>query len=83
MSNFKHRDEQYKTVLTNKLLRADNSSLIQVHGEDLDSSLANKICLHQVEGLFVVTLIRHVNRSIQQYMLKYLSGLSLSRGLMF
>ncbi|KAH0993216.1 hypothetical protein GBA52_004699 [Prunus armeniaca] len=37
--NFKHRDEQYKTVLTEKLQRADNSSLI--HGVDLDSSLAN------------------------------------------
>ncbi|PQQ00249.1 hypothetical protein Pyn_20424 [Prunus yedoensis var. nudiflora] len=39
MRNFKHRDEQYKTVLTEKLQRADNRSLI--HGGDLDSSLAN------------------------------------------
>ncbi|CAL8079321.1 unnamed protein product [Prunus armeniaca] len=37
--NFKHRDEQYKTVLTEKHQRADNSSLI--HSGDLDSSLAN------------------------------------------
>ncbi|KAL6292844.1 hypothetical protein ACE6H2_000986 [Prunus campanulata] len=32
-------DEQYKTVLTEKLQRADSRSLI--HGGDLDSSLAN------------------------------------------
>ncbi|XP_009353432.1 probable GTP diphosphokinase CRSH, chloroplastic [Pyrus x bretschneideri] len=37
MRNFEERDEQYKTVLNEKLQIADSSSLIQVSGEDLSS----------------------------------------------
>ncbi|KAK9934140.1 hypothetical protein M0R45_021294 [Rubus argutus] len=41
MRNFEDTDEQYKSELNEKLQIADNSSLIQVNAEDLNSSIAN------------------------------------------
>lgn len=41
MRNLEDRDEEYRTVLNEKLQMADNSSLIQVYREELGNRLAS------------------------------------------